>query len=228
MGRSRRSTPRPGEPAAWGRATAKGAGSDCDVRRCVGEYRRRRMARATARPWVGVRRIQTKLHCWAAADRGRRFDDLYNLVCDPAVSWWWRGNASRATWGRGPPGIDRATVAWIVPDRGERVPARGPGSVAVAHVHPGPGAPGDDPQGEWETAALGIPTVIDRVVQAVLKLVLEPIFEADFQPVLLRVPGPAGARRTPSPRSITSPPRATAGCWRPTSRRVSTGSITPR
>ena len=29
---------------------------------------------------------------------------------------------------------------------------------------------------------LGIPTVTDRVVQASLKLVLEPIFEADFQP----------------------------------------------
>jgi hypothetical protein len=44
MGRSRRSTPRSGEPAAWGRATAKGAASDCQVRRCVGEYRRRRLA----------------------------------------------------------------------------------------------------------------------------------------------------------------------------------------
>jgi RNA-directed DNA polymerase len=30
---------------------------------------------------------------------------------------------------------------------------------------------------------LGIPTVADRVVQAALKLVLEPIFEADFEPV---------------------------------------------
>ena len=29
---------------------------------------------------------------------------------------------------------------------------------------------------------LGIPTVADRVVQAALKLVLEPVFEADFQP----------------------------------------------
>ena len=29
---------------------------------------------------------------------------------------------------------------------------------------------------------LGIPTIADRVVQASLKLVLEPIFEADFKP----------------------------------------------
>lgn len=29
--------------------------------------------------------MQTKLHRWAAADHGRRFDDLFNLVCDPAT-----------------------------------------------------------------------------------------------------------------------------------------------
>jgi RNA-directed DNA polymerase len=29
--------------------------------------------------------IQTKLHHWATNDPGRRFDDLFNLVCDPAV-----------------------------------------------------------------------------------------------------------------------------------------------
>ena len=39
------------------------------------------------RAWWAVRRMQTKLHCWAAEDSreesaedaGRRFDDLYNL-----------------------------------------------------------------------------------------------------------------------------------------------------
>ena len=45
--------------------------------------------------------------------RGRRFDDLYNLVCDPAFLMvaWERvaGNAGART-----AGIDRATVAWIV------------------------------------------------------------------------------------------------------------------
>ncbi|MFE1408774.1 group II intron reverse transcriptase/maturase, partial [Streptomyces sp. NPDC058770] len=29
--------------------------------------------------------MQAKLHRWAAADQGRRFDDLFNLVCDPAT-----------------------------------------------------------------------------------------------------------------------------------------------
>jgi RNA-directed DNA polymerase len=34
--------------------------------------------------FLAVRRMQSKLHCWAVTDRDRRFDDLYNLVCDPA------------------------------------------------------------------------------------------------------------------------------------------------
>src|SRR5205823_3949291 len=39
------------------------------------------------------------------------------------------------------------------------------------------------PGGSGRVRRLGIPTLTDRVVQAALKLVLEPIFEADFQPV---------------------------------------------
>jgi len=39
------------------------------------------------------------------------------------------------------------------------------------------------PGGSGKLRKLGIPTVADRVVQAALKLVLEPIFEADFEPV---------------------------------------------
>ena len=63
--------------------------------------------------FVAVRRIQNKLRCWANADRARRFDDLYNLVCDPKVlaMAWERvaGNQGART-----AGTDRATVAWIV------------------------------------------------------------------------------------------------------------------
>ena len=47
--------------------------------------------------------MQTKLHQWAAADSGRRFDDVYNLVYDPAflVEAWRRvrGNKGARTAG---------------------------------------------------------------------------------------------------------------------------------
>ena len=39
------------------------------------------------------------------------------------------------------------------------------------------------PGGSGKVRKLGIPGIADRVVQAALKLVLEPIFEADFEPV---------------------------------------------
>jgi RNA-directed DNA polymerase len=38
------------------------------------------------------------------------------------------------------------------------------------------------PKGEGKQRPLGIPTVRDRVVQVATKIVIEPIFEADFQP----------------------------------------------
>ncbi len=38
-----------------------------------------------ARAGSGVSEMQAKLHRWAAADPGRRFDDLFNLVHDPAT-----------------------------------------------------------------------------------------------------------------------------------------------
>jgi len=38
-----------------------------------------------AGPHRRVSEMQTKLHRWAAADSGRRFDDLFNFVCDPAT-----------------------------------------------------------------------------------------------------------------------------------------------
>jgi len=38
------------------------------------------------------------------------------------------------------------------------------------------------PKGNGKTRALGIPTIRDRVVQGAIKLILEPVFEADFQP----------------------------------------------
>ncbi len=131
---------------------------------------------------VTVRRMQTKLHCWAAGDLGRRFDDLYNLVCDPAflVVAWQRvaGNAGART-----PGVDRATVAWIasrvgvqdfLQDVRDQLRARAFAPVEVRQV--------EIPKASGKVRKLGIPTVTDRVVQAALKLVLEPIFEADFAP----------------------------------------------
>jgi RNA-directed DNA polymerase len=129
-----------------------------------------------------VRRIQDKLHCWAVADSGRRFDDLFNLVCDPGVlaTAWLRvaGNKGART-----PGIDRATVSWIESQVGvgaflHEIRAQ----LKARTFRPAPVRRVMIPKASGKLRGLGIPTVADRVVQAALKLVLEPIFEADFAP----------------------------------------------
>jgi len=133
--------------------------------------------------YFAVRRMQIKLHRWATEEPGRRFGDLFNLVYDPAfLMHAWERVASNA--GSRTPGIDKATVAkietWIGVEEflehirnllksGEFRPV-GVRQVLIPKSTPG------------KFRKLGIPTVADRVVQASVKTVLEPLFEADFKP----------------------------------------------
>ena len=127
--------------------------------------------------------IQTKLHRWATDDPDRRFADLFNLVCDPAVLLvaWRRvkGNKGART-----AGVDGQTVYYIQQRRGEEsFLAALRANLRARMFRPLPVRERLIPKpGSGKLRMLGIPTVTDRVVQAALKLVLEPIFEADFQP----------------------------------------------
>jgi RNA-directed DNA polymerase len=126
--------------------------------------------------------MQIKLHRWAGEDSSRRFGDLFNLVYDPAflVHAWERvsGNTGART-----PGIDKATVAgietWVGVEEflGQIRDLLKPGEFGPVEVRRVL-----IPKASGKLRKLGIPTVADRVVQASLKAVLEPIFEADFQP----------------------------------------------
>jgi RNA-directed DNA polymerase len=132
--------------------------------------------------YYAVRRMQTKLHHWAGEDVSRRFGDLYNLVHDPAflVHAWERvaGNKGART-----PGVDRATVAWIETQIGVEVfLGQIRDSLKSGEFQPVEVRQVMIPKGTLgKLRKLGIPTVVDRVVQASLKAVLEPIFEADFK-----------------------------------------------
>ena len=178
--------------------------------------------------WSRVAGMQAKLHRWAAADPGRRFDDLFNLVHDPATLIIAFDRVA-GNQGANTPGVDGVTADYVEEEVG--VPgflddlraALKDGSFRPLPVRermiPKPG-------GSGKLRRLGIPAIADRVVQAALKLVLEPIFEADFEPSPTGS-GPGGAPRTRSPRSTTSAPGDTAGCWTRTSRRPSTTARTP-
>ena len=127
--------------------------------------------------------IQTKLHRWACQDPDRRFDDLFNLVADPAflvVAW----DRVRNNKGARSAGVDGQTAYYVETERGQ---AAFLGDVREAlrsrTFQPLPVKERMIPKpGTRKRRRLGIPTVTDRVVQASLKLVLEPIFEADFDP----------------------------------------------
>jgi RNA-directed DNA polymerase len=126
--------------------------------------------------------IQTKLHHRATDDPGRRFDDLFNLVCDPAfllVAWRRvKGNKGART-----AGVDGRTAFYVSAVRGEDgYLADLRAELKARRFRPLPVAERLIPKPGGSKRRLGIPTVADRVVQAALKLVLEPIFEADFQP----------------------------------------------
>ena len=132
--------------------------------------------------YFAVREMQIKLHRWAGGDSSRRFGDLFNLVYDPAflVHAWERVSTNK---GARTPGVDKATVAMIESRVGveaflgqirDLLKSGEFGPVEVRQV--------TIPKASGKLRKLGIPTVADRVVQASLKAVLEPIFEADFQP----------------------------------------------
>jgi RNA-directed DNA polymerase len=136
------------------------------------------------RPFTRVSEMQTKLHRWAVADPGRRFDDLFNLVHDPStlIVAWQRvagntGARSAGVDGRRAVDVEDAGVQEFLDDLRGAVKAGTFRPMPVRErMIPKPGGGG-------KMRRLGIPTVADRVVQAALKLVLEPIFEADFVPV---------------------------------------------
>ena len=136
-------------------------------------------------PRQRVSGMQAKLHRWAAADPGRRFDDLFNLVHDPAtlIAAFDRVAGNR---GARTPGVDGLTAT----DVEERFGIPGFLDDLRAQLKQGSFRPLPvrerkipKPSGSGKVRRLGIPVIADRVVQAALKLVLEPIFEADFKPV---------------------------------------------
>ncbi|MGH2655042.1 MAG: group II intron reverse transcriptase/maturase, partial [Actinomycetota bacterium] len=128
-----------------------------------------------------VRALQRVLYRSAKQDRDRRFHALFDKVA--------RGDVLERAWGevranRGAAGSDGVTIEAVeasgVGDFLEGLAARlragnyRPRPLRRVHI-PKPGRPG-------KTRPLGIPTVADRVVMAAARIVLEPIFEADFLP----------------------------------------------
>ncbi|MDQ6807609.1 MAG: group II intron reverse transcriptase/maturase [Actinomycetota bacterium] len=126
--------------------------------------------------------IQRKLHKWAKDDQDRRFQDLHNLVCDPAmmVVAWERVRTNR---GSRSAGVDGQTAAYVEKVLGvDKFLGDLREELRSGSFRPSAVKQRSIPKRGGKLRYLGIATVRDRVVQAALKLVLEPIFEVDFEP----------------------------------------------
>jgi RNA-directed DNA polymerase len=132
---------------------------------------------AGAKPRDNVRTLQRRL--WVAAKRRpeRRFHALMDRI--------WRSEVLQEAWrrvrrNRGSAGVDAQTIAEV-----ERLGVQDFLKELQTELRAGKYRPKAVlrryiPKADGRKRPLGIPTVRDRVVQAAARLVLEPIFEADF------------------------------------------------
>jgi RNA-directed DNA polymerase len=128
-----------------------------------------------------VRALQHALYRAAKADPGRRFHALYDKACRRDVLWraWVAVRANK-----GAPGIDKITLAAVEEFGIDRLLGELAAGLRDGRYRPLPARRVYIPKPgvRDEQRPLSIPPVRDRIVQAAVKIVLEPVFEADFLP----------------------------------------------
>lgn len=130
-------------------------------------------------PTDKVRELQRSLFKAAKCHRERRFHALFDRI--------WRSDVLLEAWkrvrsNRGAAGIDGETLTMIEQQGVEPFLRELQDILRSEGYRPQPVRRRYIPKADGRQRPLGIPTVRDRVVQMAAKLVLEPIFEADFQP----------------------------------------------
>lgn len=126
-----------------------------------------------------VSELQQSLYRAAKADSARRFHSLYDKVC--------REDVLREAWDRvrengGAAGADGKTIEDIEREGVDAFLTGVAKELRGKTYRPLPLRRVWIPKPNGKRRGLGIPTVKDRVVQTAAKLVLEPIFEPDFEP----------------------------------------------
>src|SRR4030081_2845760 len=125
-----------------------------------------------------IRTLQRKLYRKAKAEPAFRFYVLYDKICREDIL---RHAYGLARANAGAPGVDGVTFAQIE-EQGLEAWLAGLREDLVSKTYrPDPVRRVMIPKPDGGERPLGIPTIRDRVVQTAAKLVLEPIFEADFE-----------------------------------------------
>lgn len=125
-----------------------------------------------------VRELRVKLYLSAKASKTRKFHALYDKLyrIDILGKAWKNVKANN-----GSAGIDEITIKEVVEIGIDNILIEIQEELKKKTYRPKPVLRVEIPKSNGKMRPLGIPTVKDRIIQASVKLVIEPIFEADFK-----------------------------------------------
>jgi RNA-directed DNA polymerase len=128
---------------------------------------------------INLQDLRRKIYAKAKVDKTWRFWGLYVHVCkmETLREAYWLAKKNK-----GAPGIDGVSFEAIEAGGAESFLEQLRDELMARTYRPLRNRRQEIPKGDGKVRVLGIPCIRDRVVQGALKLILEPIFEADFQP----------------------------------------------
>ena len=129
------------------------------------------------KPSVSLQELRRRIYRKAKAEKQWRFWGLYVHVTKPETL---TAAYREAKANDGTPGIDGESFQSIEIRGVEKFLDEIRRELLVGTYNPSKNRRVEIPKGNGKTRVLGIPTIRDRVVQGAVKLILEPIFEADF------------------------------------------------
>src|SRR5580704_14934498 len=136
------------------------------------------MSAMTNNPVEKVRQLQRRLWLCAKTSKTRRFHALYDRIYRSDVLWEaWK----RVRGNKGAAGVDETTLRSIEEQGVTQFLEGIQADLKAGRYRPSPVRRQYIPKADGKQRPLGIPTVRDRVVQMAAKIIIEPIFEADFE-----------------------------------------------
>src|SRR5271170_6911837 len=164
-----------GSAVAMKRSNVRGAKGPCHLRSLQHREGKDEMTKAS----IDLQDLRRRIYVKAKAETTWRFWGLYVHVCKMETL---RVAYALAKKNDGAPGVDGVTFAAIETQGVDAFLERIADELKRRTYAPLPARRQEIPKDRDKVRVLSIPAIRDRVVQGALKLILEPIFEADFQP----------------------------------------------